>query len=278
MAKSQPKGPSAKARARDAAREEAARIKAEQEAKRRRSRTITIGSVVGGIVVTVALVIVILTLQPSTSPDALEVQPAGATASGGIVLGTDGVAGGEAASGADVVTVDIYSDYMCPFCAKLDLALAETLAEMRAAGEIRLVVHPVAILDRLSKDTQYSTRAANAAATVAKYAPESFLEYHNALFENQPEENSEGLDDAKLVEIATDLGMDADVTDRFVMGEMNEWVAAATESASRDGLTGTPRVTLTLGDGKAQEWEKSNTGDIKGAVQRVKDGGKPDNG
>ena len=50
--------------------------------------------------------------------------------------------------------------------------------------------------------TQYSTRAANAFACVANYSPDSAFDYSATLFENQPEEATEGLTNKQLIDLA----------------------------------------------------------------------------
>ena len=59
-------------------------------------------------------------------------------------------------------------------------------------------MHPIAILTNKSAGTQYSLRAANAAACVADYSPDSFFDFNSLLFENQPEELSAGLTNDEL--------------------------------------------------------------------------------
>ncbi|MDR0432916.1 MAG: thioredoxin domain-containing protein [Bifidobacteriaceae bacterium] len=266
----------AKARAREAARLEAERLKQEREARARRRRTVTIASIAGGVVVTVALALAVFFTIPRESVENLEAQPAGAQSDGGILIGKDGVAGGDAPSAADAVTVEIYSDYMCPYCGMLEKGIASRLNEMREAGEVRVILHPLAFLDSYSNETQYSTRALNHAAQVAKDEPDKFMAFHEALFEDQPEENTDGLSDSEIVEIANRVGISAEVSAKFGAMEMSDWVAAVSNQAMADGITGTPRVFLTQPGGKRQGWESWSTGDIKGAVAKVKEGKDPD--
>ncbi|MDR3202902.1 MAG: thioredoxin domain-containing protein [Bifidobacteriaceae bacterium] len=275
MAKKNPGGPpvSAKVRQREAARAEALRIQAERAAKARRSRILTIASLLGGLVIVAALVIVILQNGPSNDPDKLAARPVGSLANGGIVMGQDGVAGASAPEGDDVVTVDVYSDYMCPYCGLLEKATRDQFKELRESGEVRLVLHPVALLDGYSNDTQYSTRATDAAAAVAAFAPDKFLAFHEILFDNQPDENTDGLSDDEIAQFARDVGVPEDVVGQFAAAPLDEWVKAATEAS---GLTGTPVVTMRLGDGEEQRWNNWRTGDLRTAVQRVKDGQTPD--
>ncbi|MDR1426702.1 MAG: DsbA family protein [Bifidobacteriaceae bacterium] len=264
-----------RAEAREAARLEAERLKAEREAKARRRRTVTIASIVGGVVVTVGLALAVYFTIPRDSLDTVEVQPAGSQTNGGILLGRDGTAGGEAPSSGDAVTVEIYSDYMCPYCGMLEKGIAKRLAELRESGEVRVILHPVAFLEGYSNDTQYSTRSLNHAATVARDEPDKFLAFHEALFDNQPDENTEGLTDAEMVEIALEAGVSDEVTALFAEMEMADWVSAVTNQAQADGIPGTPRVFLQAPGGKRVAWDTWSGGDIKGAVAKVKAGEDP---
>jgi protein-disulfide isomerase len=260
----------AKARAKEAARAEAERLRLEREAKARRQRTITIASIVGGIVVVVGLSIAVVLAVQSTQE--VSSKPVGAQSSGGILIGRDGAAGGEAPAASEAVTVEIYSDYMCPNCGNLEEGIAKALEELRESGEIRLVLHPVAFLDRLSSDSQYSTRSTDHAATVAREEPDKFLEFHEALFANQPDENTEGLTDEEMATIAQEVGVSEATTALFATLEMADWVDSSTNRAINDGWTSTPTVILQAPGGEKTRWLSYGTGDIKGAVEKIKAG------
>jgi protein-disulfide isomerase len=264
----------AKARAKEAARAEAERLKLEREAKARRQRVITIAMIVAGVVVAVGLsVAVILAVQSSK---VVESEPVGATSNGGILVGQDGTAGGEAPAASEAVTVEIYSDYICPSCGNLEEGISEALDELREAGEIRLILHPVAFLDRYSNDAEYSTRSLNHAGTVARDEPDKFLAFHKALFDNQPDENTDGLTDEEMATIAQDAGVSAETTAKFAAMEMVDWVTSVTDRAVKDDVTGTPVVFLQAPGEDQVQWRTYSTGDIKGAVAKVASGESPD--
>jgi protein-disulfide isomerase len=168
--------------------------------------------------------------------------PSAADASGGILVNQDGTTGGTPPEGS--VRVDVYFDPLCPGCKQLDSIEQETFTAMRQEGTIAVYYHPLAILNRLSVGTKYSTRASAALATVAQYDGTHLEAFIAALFANQPAENTSGLSNAKLVEIANGIGVPEDVTARFADGEFTRWVTAATEQASVDGLQSTPWVRI----------------------------------
>jgi protein-disulfide isomerase len=136
-----------------------------------------------------------------------------------------------------VVTVDLYVDYLCPYCGQFETANMANLQSWLTQGAITLEIHPVAILDSSSAGSEYSSRAANAAACVADEDPDRFLAVHEALFAKQPAEGTTGLSDDELRELVTGAGVtDDDVLACITSGEFRPWVAAATERATTGAL------------------------------------------
>lgn len=144
------------------------------------------------------------------------------------------------AVGTGPVKVDVYEDFMCPACGQFEETSGATLAQLAAAGRVTVVYHPIAILDRYSS-TEYSTRAAAASAAAAQGG--RFLDFHKALFANQPPENSAGLSDDRLIEIGRSVGLtDATFANAVKDGTYRSWATTATGTASGRGVTGTPVV------------------------------------
>jgi protein-disulfide isomerase len=261
---------SSKRARRDHAREMAREMREKDRKRRVRNRLFIQGGVVLGLLAIVAIVVVVIV--SSTRPAG----PGPANmASDGIVLSGDGTTvsavqsagvntGGEPtatdqSSLGDTVNVVTYVDYMCPYCGQFETAQGEQLTQWAKSGAITLEVHPISILDSASQGTKYSTRAANAAACVANYDPNSFLDVNAAFFANQPEESSEGLTDDELKDLISGAGVDDEnVTKCIDDGEFKDWVGAASDRvlATRDGgdskipnsdqpvFQGTPFVTI----------------------------------
>ncbi|GLY01274.1 MULTISPECIES: thioredoxin domain-containing protein [Actinoplanes] len=147
------------------------------------------------------------------------------------------------AVGTGPVTVDIYEDFMCPICNNFEQSSGETLTRLAADGTITLRYHPVSILDRASNGTRYSTRSAAAAAAAAEEG--KFTEFHDVLFANQPEENSSGLSDEKLVELGKSVGLTSETFATAVdEGTYETWVTQATETFSKRDYNGTPTIVV----------------------------------
>jgi protein-disulfide isomerase len=160
----------------------------------------------------------------------------------GIPVGQGGAADLGAASGPAAVTVHVFSDFMCPYCGQFDGAYGGQLVQAVDSGEINLVLHPIAILDQYSQGTDYSSRAAGAAWAVAAADPAHFAAFHAALFAAQPEENTPGLTDQEIGQIAEDAGVPAAVAATLVTEETVAQAGTATEQAMGAGVNGTPTV------------------------------------
>jgi len=152
------------------------------------------------------------------------------------------------AVGSGPVLIDIYEDFMCPACGQFEADAQTTIDQLVAANKVTVRYHPIAILDDAST-TEYSTRSAAASAAAAQGG--KFAEYHKALFANQPEEGSAGLDDATLIELGKSVGLtDAAFADAVNDGTYRAWATKVTDTASARGVSSTPTVQV---GGKALE-------------------------
>ncbi len=136
--------------------------------------------------------------------------------------------------------VDTFVDFMCPICGDFEDAYGEQLQTAAADDEITLNIHPVSILDRYSQNTEFSTRAAASVYCVAAESPDSTLEYFNLLFENQPAENTPGLTDDELADLAGQAGADS-AADCIADGTYKRYVASQTNTHE---INGTPTVEI----------------------------------
>jgi protein-disulfide isomerase len=258
------------------AREEAARLKAAQAAKERRTRLIAISAAAVVLVAVVVAVVVVLGAATKSNYDEIA-RPAGANKAGSIVIGQDLAAGGVPAEGDDVLVLRVYSDYMCPGCGGVERRLGSKFEQLAAEGKIKLEIQPVSFLDSLSQGTQYSTRATLAAMAVAQGAPDRFLAFHAKLFEDgvQPDENTEGLTDERLVELAQEVGVPAEVTDKFADAEFKDWVDYATDQARTQPVITTPSLWIGKSDSKLTLIEQPGAVDLDDAIAKVLAGENP---
>ncbi|NUT34548.1 MAG: thioredoxin domain-containing protein [Hamadaea sp.] len=142
-------------------------------------------------------------------------------------------------TGSGPVKVDIYQDYLCPYCRQFHDSAGAALTQMAEQGQITLAIHPVAILDRASTN-EYSTRSAAASGCAADGG--KFFEFNDALYANQPAEGTAGPTDEQLIATGTGLGL----TDTFATcvndGTYMTWPEHTTDAFSAAGLSGTPSV------------------------------------
>ncbi|GAA2629603.1 DsbA family protein [Paractinoplanes durhamensis] len=146
------------------------------------------------------------------------------------------------AVGTGPVTVDLYEDFMCPICHQFEIAADATIDQLVADKKITVRYHPVAILDRASNGTEFSTRSAGAAAAAAVGG--KFSEFHKVMYDNQPEENSDGLSNAKIIELGKSVGLGDDFATAVNDKTYTAWATKVTETFSTRGYTGTPTIVV----------------------------------
>jgi protein-disulfide isomerase len=281
-----------------------------QRARKTRQRALVIGAAVL-LVVAVAVAVALILTRPSPAPpggptgaatgsgqttedpgnaNAGPGVPPGAQDFGGILVGRDLAPGGTAPAPEDAVTVEVISDFVCPWCGLLEQAHGKALAAKAQAGEIRLIIHPVNNTNLSGLNNNYSWRAMLAVDTVAALEPDKFWAFHEALWENQPEESetSGDLTDEVIAELAAGAGVSQATIDQLTKSPTEEWA----QWSSYQGLSlagGTPTVLISFNGSEPEVWngwllEGENDagepayvpGDLDKAIANVKDGKKPD--
>lgn len=149
-------------------------------------------------------------------------------------------------AGEAETTVSVFVDFQCPACKSFEDQFGAALEAKAADGSINLEYHPIAILDRYSQGTEYSSRSAGAAVCVAESNPDLYIAYSKVLFENQPAENSSGLTTEELAGFATQVGADDAVS--CISDETYRKFGAAQAKANEIGGTPTVKIDGTLLD------------------------------
>ncbi|MGO1591540.1 MAG: DsbA family protein [Ancrocorticia sp.] len=247
---------------------EAARKLQEQEAKRaKRNRILAIiGTIALVAVVGLAVWLIVRSGPDDTGSDGdwadfnraesvfTEDRPENVTDQGGITIGASGEAGSVNEGAPEV---DIYFDYLCSWCNKLEGESGEELAQMAKDGEITLVYQPVSIMGQ-----DFSDQSATADFFLAENAPEYYLDFHNELFlqktnplfEDGADQTLPTVDD--IVEIAESVGIPddtiADLKEAVETGAYDDTIASAYEQWTANGQTGTPGVIIN--DRQLADW------------------------
>ncbi len=148
--------------------------------------------------------------------------------------------------GSGEQTLDTYVDFMCPICNQFEKTYGPEILDLVNKGTITLNIHPIAILDRYSQGAQFSTRSANAMYCVAEKSPDAAVPFMQAMFAKQPQENSPGLTDAEILDVAKSVGVtgiDSCVNDQTY----KQFVASMTDKTPvQPGQTGIATPTIAI--------------------------------
>lgn len=226
---------------REAARDKARALREAQKKKDRRNKYLLQGGIALAVLAIIAVVVIVITstVRPP-APGPLNMASDGAVITKGLTtVRTPALKGGATPipsasdSSGDVFDIRVYVDYLCPVCGAFEAANAPQIKKLVESGVATLEIHPISILDRLSMGTQYSTRAANAMACVANYSPDSAFGYSASLFENQPEESTEGLTNQQLIDLAKKVKVDKQSSIASCINDtkFKNWVAASSARA-----------------------------------------------
>ena len=169
------------------------------------------------------------TVLSPTTPIGVTGGPDGSEEYAGLVIGTTGP------------LVELFEDYVCPFCARLELNSGAQLRERALDGEFRLVMHPIAFL------TEDSPRAANATACVYQHEDfETWVAFHEGNYQRQePSEPIGQYSNDVLLALADEVGATSDQTSACISdGSFDSWVAEITAQAFSRGVGGTPTLAV----------------------------------
>lgn len=276
------------------AREKARLIREEQKRKEKRNKRLLQGGVVLAVVAVLVIIgVVVFTNIKNSAPVADNgPTPANANVHGGVVIGAKNAVAPVAAStvalssvpssaptptasGAAVVPPGVgksesgkpvqivaYVDFICPICQRFEQQYGADLTQWRDAGKATVEYRALGFLDSRST-TNYSSRAANAAACVVNSSPDKYSDYFTKLYEQQPAEGSAGLKNDDLKKVATDVGA-ADISSCVDNGTYRPYVKTISAEAQVYGITGTPTVFV---DG--QKWDGNQ--DFKAFTQAIID-------
>jgi protein-disulfide isomerase len=136
----------------------------------------------------------------------------------------------------NVPVVDIYEDFQCPICQQFEGLNGKYITSLVADKKATVKYH---ILSFIGPE---SVRAANASACANDEG--KFVDFHNALYANQPTtENSGTWTNDRLIAIAGAVGIKSDSFNSCVKDMKYEgWVGKVAEAGSKAGVNSTPTV------------------------------------
>ena len=226
---------------RDAAREKAREQRLRQQRRERRNKVVlqaTIGVVIVAIVAIVAVIIVNSVRPPGPGPrnmasGGITIQGAQLTAAKTAAPSSDATPSPQPTPSDGVVLIQAYEDFGCPACQSFEQTYGSQVKQLITSGAAVVQYHPVAILDNHFTDNSYSSRAANAAAAVANYSPDTYAAFHELLYRTdvQPKEGGPGLTDDRLIELVKQVKPSnvAQITTAIRDQQFKAWVQARTD-------------------------------------------------
>ena len=159
-----------------------------------------------------------------------------------------------------VPVLDIYEDFQCPICAQFEKLQGDYIESLITAKKATVVYHTLSFLG------PESVNAANAAACSADEG--KFLQYHRALYANQPQENT-GVWSTDVLGI---LGQAAGITSKKFTSCVNDmayqgWVNNVATAGAKANVNSTPTVFI---NGKEidRKTEYFDVAKFKAAVER----------
>lgn len=127
------------------------------------------------------------------------------------------------------VVIAEYTDFQCPYCAKLGETFSQLLKQY--PGKIKIVYKSYPL-----NTHQFAWKAA--AAAMAAHQKGQFWEFHDRLFEHY-----KILDDKKIIEIRKEFGFDTPEFEALIKSNaVRRQVAADRQEGQRNGVRGTPTV------------------------------------
>ena len=232
---------------REGARERARELRELHKKQDRTRRRVVTLSVVGGVLVVVVVVaLVILNFAQPGGRGPLNMLSDGIKIGTGLkAVQTPGLPANSkpvpsATNPPAVIDIKLYVDYLCPNCGTFEKKNGDQLRAWLKTGAATVEIHPIAVLTTKSAGTQYSLRAANAAACVAEFSPDHFFDFNDTLFIDQPKEGSAGLTDEQIEARATRVGVTemTQVTKCMADHRFRGWVQAATTRALNGPIPG----------------------------------------
>jgi len=197
--------------------------------KRTRSRRIdrrwAFGGVIAAVLLLVALVVAGLTLSP--------LQPVASSAAA-VPTSTMSECGSPVCGQANApVTIEIYSDFQCPYCARADAVLQQLAPKYIDTGKAKVSYRNFIFI---GTESEWAAQAAQCAAEQNK-----FWTFANYLFTHQAGENSGAFSRDNLKKIAAQIGLNASAFNTcFDSGKYAAQVNQETSEGQQRGVQATP--------------------------------------
>lgn len=201
---------------------------------------------IAAVVVVAALVIggVIWTISDKNKTGGQVIDPGKSSLAGDVTQKRDGVVVTVGKAGAKA-SIDVYADFLCPICGQFEKTYKAGVEQAINDGKLQVRYHMVPLLNDRSDPPGYSLDSANAALAAADAG--KFLQFHDALFANQPEEGKRGYDKAQLIKLGQDVGItDPAFSQTINAGTYDQQVNDAFQQIEKD-----PKLAQDFGNGQS---------------------------
>lgn len=150
--------------------------------------------------------------------------------------------------------LDIYADFLCPYCGQLQKNSGSQIEQQIEAGTVQVTYHMIPLLVANSDPPGYSLDSANAALCAADQG--KFTSYHDSLFAQQPKEGARGYDNAQLIKLGQDLGITSPQFASCVNGgTYDQQLNSALQQVEQNpSFQGTPTI---FHNGTSVDWTRS---------------------
>jgi protein-disulfide isomerase len=154
------------------------------------------------------------------------------------------------------VTLEVWSDYQCPFCGFFATTWERPVTDQYAAtGQLRIVYRDFAFIGPESLSAATAARCADAQG--------SFWQYHDYLFANQNGENKGWFSTARLAAIAQAVGLNLDTYNSCLADpSQRQAVQSETTQGRAQGVSSTPTLSI---DGQLHT-DFQSYGDLTAAI------------
>ncbi|WP_218011990.1 thioredoxin domain-containing protein [Natrinema sp. CBA1119] len=144
-------------------------------------------------------------------------------------------------------TITYYGSYKCPFCAQFSTGmLKELIRDYVEPSDLAIVYRNLSYFNGQAFLGADAPNAGHAGLAVYNNEPESYLDYHDYVFENQPPESQQWATANRLTEFAREAGMsDSSIVQTAVQENRYRGALRETESAAMEaGIRGTPALII----------------------------------
>lgn len=153
------------------------------------------------------------------------------------------------------VDVDVYVDFLCPYCGKFFAYFGDAFTRLLAAGKISLTMYTLSWIDHFSNGEHYSIRSALATLKVQELQPDLLWAYVLKLFTRgvQPQEAAryvvEDGSNQHLAEVARSVGANSAICSEILAldasSERAQMLVEASENVrATSRIKGTPSMSI----------------------------------